>query len=107
MARTLGAGLAIGALILGLMIATLISRSISRSVGATTLAISRIVSEDIAALTVMLKRLVGCDFSGRFASSRRALKVRGTDEIGALVTTYNALAAALGEIASDRDRQPT
>jgi hypothetical protein len=24
-----------------------------------------------------------------------------------LVTTYNALAAALGEIASDRDRQPT
>jgi methyl-accepting chemotaxis protein len=98
-ARTLGIGAAVAALIFGFGIATLISRSISRSVGATTLAISEIVSEDIAALTLILKRLAAGDLTGRFASSRAPLKVNGTDEIGALTKTYNALAAALGEMA--------
>jgi methyl-accepting chemotaxis protein len=99
-ARTLGIGAALGALIFGFGIATLISRSISRSVGATTLAVSEIVSEDIAALTLILKRLAGGDLTGRFASSRAPLKVTGNDEIGSLVKTYYALAAALGEMAN-------
>jgi methyl-accepting chemotaxis protein len=100
LAKTLGIGLAVAALIFGLGIATVISRSISRSVGATTLAISEIVSEDIPALTLTLKRLAAGDLTGRFASSRAALKVIGSDEIGALVVTYNALAAALSEMAN-------
>ena len=99
-ARTLGIAVAVAALILGFGVATLISRSISRSVGATTLAIGEIVSEDIVALTLILERLAGGDLTGRFASSRPALKVSGTDEIGTLTKTYNALAAALGEMAN-------
>ncbi len=98
-ATTLGVSLGLIAVVLGLVIATLISRSISRSVGATTLAISRIVSEDIAALTLTLKRLAGGDLTGKFASSSTTLEVSGTDEIGALVRTYNELAAALSEMA--------
>jgi methyl-accepting chemotaxis protein len=98
-AKNLGIGLAVAALILGFGVATLISRSISRSVGAATLALSEIVSEDIASLTLIIKRLAGGDLTGRFSSRRPALKVSGTDEIGALVTTYNGLAAALGEMA--------
>ena len=98
-AKALGIGVAFAALIVGFGIATLISRGISRSVGATTVAIGEIVSEDIAALTLILKRLAGGDITGKFTSSRPALKVSGTDEIGALVTTYNELAAALGEMA--------
>ncbi len=98
-AKNLGIGLAVAALIVGFGIATLISRSISRSVGAATLAIGDIVSEDIASLTLILKRLASGDLTGRFSSRRPALKVSGADEIGALVTTYNGLAAALGEMA--------
>ena len=97
---TLGISLGVVALIIGLLIATLISRSISRSVGATTSAISGIVSEDIAALTLTLKRLADGDLTGRFVSSRAQLKVSGTDEVGALVSTYNALATALSEMAN-------
>ena len=99
-AKTLGTALAVVALLIGFVIATVLSRSISLSVGATTAAIGAVVSEDIAALTLILKRLAGGDLTGRFASSRAPLKVGGTDEIGALVTTYNALAAALGEMAN-------
>jgi methyl-accepting chemotaxis protein len=99
-ARTLGIGLAAAAVIFGFGVATLISRSISGSVGATTLAISEIVSEDIAALTLILRRLAAGDLTGDFASSRAPLKVNGTDEIGALVGTYNTLAAALAEMAN-------
>jgi methyl-accepting chemotaxis protein len=87
------------ALALGFAIATLLSRSISRAVGTASLAISDIVAEDLAALTLVLKRLAGGDLTGRFASSRAALKISGTDEIGALTKTYNTLAAALGEMA--------
>jgi methyl-accepting chemotaxis protein len=99
-AKTLGIALAAIAVLLGFAIATLISRIISRSVGATTLAIGEIVSEDIAALTLILKRLAGGDLTGSFASSHAPLKVSGTDEIGALTKTYNSLAAALGEMAT-------
>jgi methyl-accepting chemotaxis protein len=99
-AGMLGIGLAFVALALGFGIATLFSRNVSRTVGATTLAISRIVSEDIASLAQILNRLAGGDLSGRFASDRVPLKVTGNDEIGALVKTYNTLAAALGEIAT-------
>jgi methyl-accepting chemotaxis protein len=98
--KTLGISLSVIALLIGFVIATLLSRSISQSVGATTLAIGEIVSEDIAALTLILKRLAGGDLTGRFASSRAPLNVGGTDEMGVLVTTYNALAAALGEMAN-------
>jgi methyl-accepting chemotaxis protein len=98
-ATALAATLGGVALILGVVIATLMSRSISRAVGTTTLAISGIVSEDIAALTLILKRLAAGDLTGKFISSRAPLKVRGTDEIGALVGTYNALAAALSDMA--------
>ncbi len=100
LAATLGMTLGLFAVVLGFVIAALISRSISRSVGVTTLAISAIVSADIAALTLTLKRLAGGDLTGKFTSSRPALKVNGTDEIGALTKTYNALAAALGEMAT-------
>jgi len=99
LANTVGPSLAGLALMLGFTIATLLSRNISRSVGGTTMAMSGIVSEDIAGLTLILKRLATGDLTGRFASSRAALKVSGTDEIGALTKTYNALAAALGEMA--------
>jgi methyl-accepting chemotaxis protein len=96
---TVGTTVAIGALIFGLLFATLFSRRLSRSVGGTTLAIGAVVSEDIAALTQSLKRLAAGDLTGEFASSRSPLKVSGSDEIGALVTTYNTLAAALAEMA--------
>jgi methyl-accepting chemotaxis protein len=98
--KTLGISLGAFALLLGFGIATLMSRSIALSVGTTTVAISAVVSEDIAALTIVLKRLAGGDLTGKFASSRSLLKVSGTDEIGALVTTYNTLAAALSEMAA-------
>jgi methyl-accepting chemotaxis protein len=98
--KMLAIGTGFVALILGFAIAMLFSRSLSRSVGGTTLAMSNIVSEDIAALTLILKRLAGGDLTGRFSSSRAPLKVGGTDEIGALVKTYNALAAALSEMAT-------
>ncbi len=101
LAITLGIAFGSIAVVLGFLIATLLSRSISRSVGATTSAIGVIVSDDIAALTLNLKRLAGGDLTGRFASSRPALEVSGSDEIGALVTTYNALAAALGEMGNE------
>jgi methyl-accepting chemotaxis protein len=99
-ATTLAIVLGVIAIIVGLVIATLLSRAISRSVGATTLAISGIVSDDIARLTQILQRLAGGDLTGRFTSSRTPLTVRGTDEIGALATTYNALAVALSEMAN-------
>jgi methyl-accepting chemotaxis protein len=57
------------------------------------------VSEDITALTLILKRLAAGDLTGKFVSSRGALRVTGSDEIGALIAIYNALAAALGEMA--------
>ena len=98
LAKTLGVTLAVLSLICGFTIATFFSRSISRAVAATTLAISEIVSEDIAALMLILKRLAAGDLTGRFESSRAALKVSGNDEIGALVRTYNVLAAALSEM---------
>jgi methyl-accepting chemotaxis protein len=100
-ATVLAVGTGFVALTLGFAIAMLFSRSLSRSVGGTTLAMSNIVSEDIAALTLILKRLAAGDLTGRFASSRAPLKVSGTDEIGALTKTYNALAAALGEMATE------
>jgi methyl-accepting chemotaxis protein len=99
MAKAVGVGLAVVALILGFGIATLFSRSLSRSVGRTSVAIDNIVSEDIAALTLILKRLAAGDLTGTFASRHAPLTVSGSDEIGTLVKTYNALAAALGEMA--------
>ena len=99
-ANALGIGLCLGALVFGFAIATFFSRSISRSVGATTRAIGCIVSEDIAAVTLVLKRLAAGDFTGRFTSKRQPLRETGDDEIGRLTRTYNALAGALGEMAT-------
>jgi methyl-accepting chemotaxis protein len=99
-ARTLGIVSAGAALIIGFGIATLFSRSVASAVGGTTFAITAIVAEDIAALTATLKRLAGGDLTGRFASDRAPLNVKGNDEIGALVRTYNGLAEALHEMAS-------
>jgi methyl-accepting chemotaxis protein len=99
-AQMLGITLAVVALIMGFGIATLFSRSVSRAVGATTSALTAIVSEDIAALTRTLKRLASGDLTGQFASGRVPLKVNGNDEIGALAKTYNALALALSEMAT-------
>jgi len=87
------------ALALGFTIATLFSRRVSRSVGATSVAIGEIVADDISELTTTLKRLAEGDLRARFSSNRAPLESAGNDEIGALVGTYNALAAALGEIA--------
>jgi methyl-accepting chemotaxis protein len=98
-ARTLGISLAVVAMLLGGAIATVISRSISRSVGATTSAIKTIVDEDIAALALTLGHLAGGDLTARFTSSRTALPVTGTDEIGDLTSSYNALAQGLSRIA--------
>ncbi len=100
LAKTLGLVLAVVALLVGFGIATLLSRSIARGVGSTTLAMSEVVSEDIAELTLVLKRLANGDLTGTFASNRAASKVTGNDEIGALGKTYNALAAALAEMAT-------
>jgi methyl-accepting chemotaxis protein len=96
---TLGIIFSLAALFIGFVFATLFSRSLSRSVGSTTRAISGLVSEDIAELTLILERLAAGDLTGKFASNRSPLKVTGSDEIGALIATYNALAAALGVMA--------
>jgi methyl-accepting chemotaxis protein len=93
--------LSLGALGAGVVVASVLSRAISRTVGDATKAIGDIVTEDIAALKSALRRLAGGDLTGRFTSSRPALRVRGTDEIGVLVVTYNSLAAALGEMATE------
>jgi methyl-accepting chemotaxis protein len=100
LARVIGFGLTGLALALGLGIATLLSRGISRSVGSTNAAIGTIVSEDIAALALALGRLAGGDLTAGFASSRPALEITGTDEIGSLMATYNSLAVALTQIAA-------
>jgi methyl-accepting chemotaxis protein len=97
--RALAIALSLLALLLGFAIATLFSRSILRSIGATSLAIREIVAEDIATLTLTLKRLAKGDLTGRFASSRALLAVKGSDEIGTLTETYNSLAEALAEMA--------
>ncbi len=99
LANTIGLTLSGIALVLGFTIATILSRAISRSVGATTIAIKTIVDEDIAELELSLEYLAGGDLTARFTSSRTALQVDGTDEIGALTTSYNALAQALSRIA--------
>jgi methyl-accepting chemotaxis protein len=99
LANTIGLTFAGIALVLGFTIATVLSRAISRSVGATTIAIKTIVDEDIAALALTLGHLAGGDLTARFTSSRSALHVTGTDELGELMTTYNRLAQALSEIA--------
>src|SRR5450755_30907 len=96
---TLGIIFSLAALFIGFVFATLFSRSLSRSVGSTTRAIGDLVSEDIAALTLILEGLAAGALTGKFASSRSPLKVTGSDEIGALIATYNALAAALGVMA--------
>jgi methyl-accepting chemotaxis protein len=88
------------ALALGLAISVLFSRRVSRSVGATSAAISAIVSGDITELTTTLKRLAQGDLGARFTSNRIPLEPAGNDELGALVRTYNALAAALGEMST-------
>jgi methyl-accepting chemotaxis protein len=76
-----------------------VSRSLSVQLGSVTKAIDEIVNEDIAALALTLGHLAGGDLTARFTSSRTALLVTGTDEIGVLTTTYNALAQALSQIA--------
>jgi methyl-accepting chemotaxis protein len=76
-----------------------VSRSLSVQLGSVTKAIDEIVNEDISALALTLGHLAGSDLTARFTSSRTALPVTGTDEIGVLTTTYNALAQALSQIA--------
>jgi methyl-accepting chemotaxis protein len=100
LAKSLGIGLAIVALIFGLVIATLFSRSLSRAIGRTSAALGSIVAEDIAGLTATLTSLAAGDLTGRFRSSRSPLEVDGTDEVGTLVRAYNSLAGALGEMAT-------
>jgi hypothetical protein len=88
--RALAIALSLLALLLGFAIATLFSRSILRSIGATSLAIREIVAEDIATLTLTLKRLAKGDLTGRFASSRALLAVKGSDEWRRWHTQYTA-----------------
>jgi methyl-accepting chemotaxis protein len=101
LSKVLGLALGAFALVLGFIVATLFSRSLSRAIGSTRLAIGGVVSEDITALNSALKRLSGGDLTAPFTSRRAPLRVPGNDEIGALVGTYNALAAALAEMADE------
>jgi methyl-accepting chemotaxis protein len=99
LAKIVALALAVAALALGFFIATWFSRRVSRAVSATSQAISAMVAEDIAALIVILKGLAAGDLSARFCSSRAPLALTGNDEVGQLVGSCNALAAALGEMA--------
>lgn len=97
--HTISTSLAVLALVLGLLVAELLSRSISRAVGRASEAIGVIVTEDIGALRVSIKKLADGDLTGSFRSERAMLPVSGRDEIGALATSYNTLAAALDDTA--------
>jgi methyl-accepting chemotaxis protein len=101
LASALSIGLSLAALICGCTIAALFARTISRAVGAVSKAISEIVGEDIARLTNVLKQLSAGDLVAQFSSNRPALRVTGTDEIGTLLGSYNALATGLNEIARE------
>jgi methyl-accepting chemotaxis protein len=87
------------ALLGGISIASIISRSMSRALGQINAALSAIVREDVAEFTHAIDRLAGGDLRAKVASKRSALPAPGTDEIGALVTTYNALAGSLQKMA--------
>ncbi len=89
---------------MGLAVAVFLSRDISRALVATSGAVKSIVGDDIAALTQALERLAAGDLTARFTSNRQPLATRGNDEVGALVTTYNTLALALAEMASQYTR---
>jgi methyl-accepting chemotaxis protein len=98
--RLLGIALSAGALLLGFLIVSLLSRSISRALGTTTDALDGIVAQEVTAFTQAIDRLAQGDLSAKFAAHREPLPVRGKDEIAALVTTYNALAASLERMAT-------
>jgi methyl-accepting chemotaxis protein len=74
------------------------SRHLWKAVDDVSVAIRTIVTEDIALLTLTMKGLARGDLTGTFRSTRAPLRVKGNDEVGDLLTTYNALAAALCEM---------
>jgi methyl-accepting chemotaxis protein len=78
--------------------ATVVSERIRRRVTDVSVALQSIVREDLAHLSSVINRLASGDLTGRFSSSRTTFEKPGADEIGTLVTTYNELAAALGEM---------
>jgi methyl-accepting chemotaxis protein len=96
----LGVALGVGALVLGFLIATFVSRGIARELARTSAALAAIVAEDVTAFTGAIDRLARGDLRARIESKRPPLTVRGQDEIATLVTTYNALAASLGNMAT-------
>ena len=82
------------------ILALLYGRALVRRVGSLETALGDMVAQDIAALMLTLERLAGGDLTARFASSRVPFEITGDDEIGALLTSYNALTAALSHIAA-------
>ncbi len=99
-ASALSIALGLTAIGCGLVISMLMSRKLSQAITTTAAAINAIVSEDIRELTGALDRLAAGDLTGEFASNQTALAVNSADEIGGLMKTYNALAAALNDIAT-------
>ena len=87
------------AVVLVTVLSLLYGRTLVRRIRGVEKAMSEAVNEDIAALALTLERLAGGDLTARFTSSREPFKVTGTDEVGALLISYNGLAAALSRIA--------
>jgi methyl-accepting chemotaxis protein len=97
-ALILGGALGLGAVVFGIAITAAISRIISRALKTATAALDEIVVEDVAAFTRAVDQLAKGDLTGKIASRRQQLPVRGKDEIAALGTTYNRLALALEDM---------
>jgi methyl-accepting chemotaxis protein len=87
------------AVVLLTVLSLLYGRALVRRIRGVEKAMSEAVNEDIAALALTLEHLAGGDLTARFTSSREPFTVTGTDEVGALLISYNGLAAALSRIA--------
>lgn len=92
-------GLAFIAILVAAALMVITTRSMSGQLVRLAGAIKEIVGEDIAALALSLGHLADGDLTARFASSRTPLQVTGSDEIGELTNSYNALTQALSQIA--------
>ncbi|HTJ28231.1 MAG TPA: HAMP domain-containing methyl-accepting chemotaxis protein [Candidatus Limnocylindria bacterium] len=81
--------------------ASLQGRRMSRRLNRVSAALTDIVREDFARLSHALTRLAKGDLRSTFTSQRVAIADRGTDEIGDLVRSYDALASGLNAVGNE------
>ena len=82
-------------------IAILLARRMTRGLARVSDALSSIVHEDFARLSGALGRLAEGDLRASFESTRERIADGGSDEIGALVQSYNDLGVGLANVGTE------